>query len=143
MVCLTAVTTNRNACFHPWGNACKQGATAANANGVGTSGGGLPHRTVVRDGIAGRGAEERALRAKNEMLQRQLLHLKEVAAETQLELQAARKVCACAFASFFFICQETREKSLLILALGMFSYCFRTPALLYVFQPFATRPKYQ
>lgn len=37
-------------------------------------------------------AEERALRAKNEMLERQLAHMKEVAEETQLELAAAKKV---------------------------------------------------
>ncbi|CAN0202257.1 unnamed protein product [Ectocarpus fasciculatus] len=37
-------------------------------------------------------AEERALRAKNEMLERQLAHMREEAEETQLELAAARKV---------------------------------------------------
>lgn len=37
-------------------------------------------------------AEERALRAKNEMLERQLEHMKEEAEETELELAAARKV---------------------------------------------------
>lgn len=37
-------------------------------------------------------AEERVLRAKNEMLERQLEHMKEEAEETELELAAARKV---------------------------------------------------
>lgn len=43
-------------------------------------------------GCGGDRAEERALRAKNEMLERQLAHMKEVAEETQLELAAAKKV---------------------------------------------------
>lgn len=45
-----------------------------------------------REGVVGRGSEERALRAKNEMLERQLAHMRDAAAETQLELEAARKV---------------------------------------------------
>lgn len=40
----------------------------------------------------GEGPGERALRAKNEMLERQLAHMKEEAEETQLELAAAKKV---------------------------------------------------
>lgn len=36
---------------------------------------------------------ERVLRAKNEMLERQLAHLKDQEEETQLELAAAKKVC--------------------------------------------------
>ncbi|CAM9251309.1 unnamed protein product, partial [Hapterophycus canaliculatus] len=42
-------------------------------------------------GYGGDRSEERALRAKNEMLERQLAHMKEVAEETQLELAAAKK----------------------------------------------------
>lgn len=42
-------------------------------------------------------AEERALRAKNEMLERQLAHMREEAEETQLELAAARKVLGGVF----------------------------------------------
>lgn len=42
--------------------------------------------------VGGVRAEERALRAKNEMLERQLAHMKEAAEEAQLELDAMRKV---------------------------------------------------
>ncbi|CAB1096486.1 unnamed protein product [Ectocarpus sp. CCAP 1310/34] len=45
----------------------------------------------VSHGGGGDRAEERALRAKNEMLERQLAHMREEAEETQLELAAARK----------------------------------------------------
>ncbi|CAM9425734.1 unnamed protein product, partial [Pylaiella littoralis] len=42
-------------------------------------------------GSGGDRAEERALRAKNELLERQLVHMKEEAEERQLELAAAQK----------------------------------------------------
>ena len=45
-------------------------------------------------------AEERVLRAKNEMLERQLEHMKEKAEETKLELAAARKVGVVGFAGW-------------------------------------------
>ncbi|CAM9399907.1 unnamed protein product [Choristocarpus tenellus] len=38
------------------------------------------------------GVEARALRAKNEILERQLLHMRESVTEAQLELQAAKKI---------------------------------------------------
>lgn len=56
-------------------------------------GGGVNSSRRVSHGGGGDRAEERALRAKNEMLERQLAHMREEAEETQLELAAARKVC--------------------------------------------------
>eukprot|EP00752_Nemacystus_decipiens_P002606 g2439.t1 len=60
------------------------------ADGAGVSG---FSRRVSAGGGGGGGdrAEERALRAKNEMLERQLAHMREAAEEAQLELAAARK----------------------------------------------------
>lgn len=62
----------------------------------GGGGGGVSRRVSVGGGVGGGGggerAEERALRAKNEMLERQLAHMREAAEEAQLELAAARKV---------------------------------------------------
>ncbi|CBJ28674.1 nascent polypeptide associated complex alpha [Ectocarpus siliculosus] len=54
-------------------------------------GGGINSSRRVSHGGGGDRAEERALRAKNEMLERQLAHMREEAEETQLELAAARK----------------------------------------------------
>jgi len=56
--------------------------------GVGVVGGGVNRRVSV----GGDRSEERALRAKNEMLERQLAHMREVAEEAQLELAAVKKV---------------------------------------------------
>lgn len=58
----------------------------------GGGGGGVNSSRRVSLGGGDR-AEERTLRAKNEMLERQLAHMREEAEETQLELVAARKVC--------------------------------------------------
>ncbi|CAM9553147.1 unnamed protein product, partial [Ectocarpus sp. 13 AM-2016] len=54
-------------------------------------GGGVNSSWRVSHGGGGDRVEERALRAKNEMLERQLAHMREEAEETQLELAAARK----------------------------------------------------
>lgn len=61
------------------------------ADGAG-GGGGFSRRMSVGGGGGGDRAEERALRAKNEMLERQLAHMRDAAEEAQLELAAARKV---------------------------------------------------
>lgn len=58
-------------------------------------------------GVTGRGAEERALRAKNEMLERQLQHMKEEAEESRLELEAARKVCVYVYVRACGVCVRT------------------------------------
>lgn len=75
------------------------------AEGGSAGGGGFGRRVSVGGGGGGDRAEERALRAKNEMLERQLAHMREAAEEAQLELAAAKKVlwvvsfggCCCCF----------------------------------------------
>ena len=62
------------------------------ADGAGGGGGFSRRMSVGGGGSGGDRAEERALRAKNEMLERQLAHMRDAAEEAQLELAAARKV---------------------------------------------------
>lgn len=71
-----------------------QGQTMHQPFAAAEGGGGLGgfNRRVSVGGGSGDRAEERALRAKNEMLERQLAHMREAAEEAQLELAAARKV---------------------------------------------------
>lgn len=62
----------------------------------------VPTALVINDGGGdGERAEERALRAKNEMLERQLEHMRDSVEETQLEVAAAKKVCAHFFVLSF------------------------------------------
>lgn len=76
-------------------------------------------RTAGRESLSVRGrSEERALRAKNEMLERQLAHMKEAAAETQLELAAARKVC-CVVLSWSFCFGAVDLVGVLAILLGI------------------------
>ncbi|CAM9495821.1 unnamed protein product, partial [Scytosiphon promiscuus] len=63
----------------------------APASDGGGSWGGRRFSSSSGGSVGGDRAEERALRAKNEMLERQLAHMKELAEETQLELAAAKK----------------------------------------------------
>lgn len=73
----------------------------------------VPTALVINEGVGADGggnserAGERALRSKNEILERQLVHMRDAAEETQLELAAAKKVsvaCVLCLSLSVFVC---------------------------------------